>query len=265
MYGMCPYIINWSDPTGSLHRAFPACIPTPMWVWLGLKSLKVFPLDKFHLQFYLLMQWARKLLKMWSLGHWVNAALGKTVPPSDSWRLLEQVFCRPLQVPQTSALSVLCPKGTSSPLLAEKQVSGEPALLSLLALLLPCGTLLLQHGISSTVCVLRAHSGKLLIAGGTQKGFRKEQAALPGFYLAMWAVIHPSPKTGKSWALGQLVWLGIPTYPGYVILEGDGDWRFILLWISMFWRSVYSIPEKQSSAPSATAHGVPMQPNVWPK
>lgn len=135
----------------------------------ALKSLKVFPVDKFHLQFYLLMQWARKLLKMWSLGHWVNAALGKTVPPSDSWRLLEQVFCRSLQVPQTSALSVLCPKGTSSALLAEKQVSGEPALLSLLALLLPCGTLLLQHGISSTVCVLRAHSGKLLIAGGTQK------------------------------------------------------------------------------------------------
>lgn len=28
MYGMCPYIINWSGPTGSLHRAFPACIPT---------------------------------------------------------------------------------------------------------------------------------------------------------------------------------------------------------------------------------------------
>lgn len=149
-------------------------------------------MEKFHLWFYLLMQWARKLLKIWLLAHWVYTAVGKTEQPADSWRLLEQVFCRPLQVPQTSVRNVLCPKGMSFPLLAVKQVSGEPALLPLLAQLLPSGTLLLQHGISSTVCMLRACSSKHLIAGGIQKALGRSKLRYLVFCPTVWAIIYPS-------------------------------------------------------------------------
>lgn len=202
--------------TGHFQHASPHIV----WIWLDLTSLKVFPMEKFHLWFYLLMQWARKLLKIWLLAHWVYTAVGKTEQPADSWRLLEQVFCRPLQVPQTSVRNVLCPKGMSFPLLAVKQVSGEPALLPLLAQLLPSGTLLLQHGISSTVCMLRACSSKHLIAGGIQKALGRSKLRYLVFCPTVWAIIYPSSwKKATSSRTACVTW-----HPHRSLLCDFGRW-----------------------------------------
>lgn len=116
MYGICPYIINSSNPTSSLHRAFSLCVPHTNGLAGPEDSDSAFWRSSQRMSFTGNSICWCSLFPMWSLGHWINADPGKR----RNSQLLEAIGTDFLQdTSVASATSISFPKRGSRDLLVK--------------------------------------------------------------------------------------------------------------------------------------------------